>query len=571
MITILDEPQNTPVDAVASVDPKGVPVPVTDCFRWCLQLDDADAVVTVGTAATVVVSFPNSTVVVSPGTPFKIWGYDFTVDNSTNFTANSFKTVTLGRTTAANFAGMIRGNLFFAKETTVTITDTGTAFVVTVTWNDCREQPNFTEAAMDFLAVEATGATVTYANGVSPVYVDGVKVVTQLIYNSDLNTPVAVSEFEGHEVDRLCDSVAPVCIDYRSDIEGQLHTILPELDINSFTTQEENAESLMKVFQLNYGWMYREDCVAKSGTFMQSGYVVGVNAAFPINDPYGMRRYWFNHPDEYPPGQTLQKFLTTQPQGIRLCENSYSWLWMTNNFSELYGADYKLRARYIVYLNNGVISSHLVTISDSVSDPNQWFYPVCFNVSPGRVIELRTGLPTPSNFDYYTVQVVVTEPDNTILDTATELLKFVKIGCDCGTTTDIYFLTPAGGYSTMVVETLSKSVVREGAEVNLYAPCAWNFEQRNKQGGRTLVNLRNYERQTIRATALSNTEESRQWFEDFVLSPVKFIKDTAPNYDFARKIIVDPGTVEISVNGDALELTATIYTQDINVQNPANQ
>ncbi|MCL5460074.1 hypothetical protein M3M33_15665, partial [Loigolactobacillus coryniformis] len=84
-------------------------------------------------------------------------GYDFTVVNSVAFTSNSFKTTTLGRTTAANFAGMIRGNLFFGRAATVAIVDTGSAYVVTVTWNDCREQANFTGAAMNFLGITATG------------------------------------------------------------------------------------------------------------------------------------------------------------------------------------------------------------------------------------------------------------------------------------------------------------------------------------------------------------------------------------------------------------------------------
>ncbi len=571
MITILEEPQTTPISGISSTDPKGVPVPVTDCARWCLQLDDADVVTTAGGFATVVVSFPTTTTVVSPGTPFKIWGYDFTVNNSVNFTSNTFKTVTGGRTTADNFTNMIRANFFFAREVSVVLVDTGSAFVVTITWNDCREQANFTSAAMSFLALTATGATPSYTNGVSPVYIDGVKVVTQLIYNSDLNTPLAVSELEGHDVDRLCDSGAPVCVDYRTDIEGQLQAILPELSPTSFTTAIENSQSLMKVFQLNYGWVYREDCAVKSGTFTRSGFVVGINAAFPINDPYGMRRYWYNHPDGYAPGQTLQKFLTTQPSGVRLCDNSYAWLWLTNNFSEVHGLDYKLRARYVVSLGSGVVSSHLATINDSATDLNKWYAPVCFNVSPGKVEELRAALPSPSNFDSYTVQVVVTDSDNNILETVTELVKYLKIGCDCSVTTDVYFLTPAGGYSTMVVEVSETSITREGTEVNLYSPCAWDFDTRNKQGGRTLVNLRNYEKKTIRATALSNTDADKNWFQDFVLSPVKYIKETSAGYDFARKIIVDPGTVVIRTVGDALELSATVYMQDINVQNPANQ
>lgn len=567
MITVLTEPQSTPVDAIASVDPKGVPVPVSDCFRWCLQLDDADAVTTAGTNATVVVTFPYSTVVVSPGTPFKIWGRNFTVDNSVNFTANTFKTLTLGRSTASNFAGMIRGNLFFARAATVTIVDTGSTYVVTITWNECREQSNFTEAGMDFLAVEATGATVDYDNGVSPVYIDGVKVVTQLIYNNDLDTPLSVSEFEGHEVDRLCDSVAPVCIDYRIDIEGQLHTILPELSIDSFTSMEDNAQSLTKVFQLNYGWIYRENCVAVSGTFMRSAYVVGINAAFPINDPYGMRRYWFNHPDGFPTGQTLQKFLTSQPSGIRICEDSYSWLWLTNNFSETFGADYKLVASFNVYFEGDLVGGTDFVIMDSSVDPNLWFYPICFNTSPGHVSDITTI----EFYDYYTVRVVLTDLEDEPIASVTELMKYVKIGCDCNKATDVYFLTPQGGYSTLLVDIVSQSVTREGTDVNLYVPCSWDFDTQNKQGGRTLVNLRNYETRTIRASALSNNKENIDWFQDFILSPVKFIKETNGEFEFARKIIIDPGTVEITTTGEFAELTATIYLPDISVQNPANQ
>lgn len=573
MINIIDEPLSTPVDAIASIDPKGPPVPVTDCFTWCLQLDDADSVVTAGTFATVAVSFPYSTVVVSPGTPFKIWGRDFTVNNSVSFTATSFKTVTLGRTTAANFLNMIRANLFFARDSTAQIVDTGSAYVVTITWNDCREQANFTGAGMVFTGIEATGATVTYSNGVSPVYVDGVRVVTQLIYNSDLNTPVSVSEFEGHEVDRLCDSVAPVCINYRSDIEGQLHTILPALNKTSFVTMEDNAQSMMKVFQLNYGFMYRENCVSKSGTFMRSAYVVGINAAFPQNDPYGMRKYWFEHPDGFPPGQSYQKFLTTQPSAIRLCDSSFHWLWLTNNFSQTYGADYKLVARFTVYKDDVYLDFYDKVIFDSATDPGEWFYPICFNASPSHVSYLRLldGVVNPDSFDYYTVEIQLTDLDDIVLDTVTESLKVVKIGCDCSKMTDVYFLTPAGGYGTLPVETLSESIVREGTEVNLYVPCSWDFEQKNKEGGRTLVNIRNYERRSIKITALSKVESSRQWFKDFINSPVKFIKETNRNYNFARKIIIDPGTVEIYAAGDFLEMTANIYLSDINVQNPANQ
>jgi hypothetical protein len=123
----------------------------------------------------------------------------------------------------------------------------------------------------------------------------------------------------------------------------------------------------------------------------------------------------------------------------------------------------------------------------------------------------------------------------------------------------------------MVVEVVDQSVTREGTEVNLYVPCAWDFDKTNKQGGRTLVNLRNYETKTIRASALSNSKESIDWFQDFILSPVKFIKEVSGDVEFARKIIIDPGTVQISSAGEFAEMTATVYLSDISVQNPANQ
>lgn len=567
MITILSEPQNTPVDAVASVDPKGVPVPVTDCFKWCLQLDDADAVTTAGIFATVVVSFPNTTTVVSPGTPFKIWGRDFTVNNSINFTSTSFKTVTLGRTTASNFADMIRANLFFGRETTVTINDTGSAYVVTITWNTCREQPNFTPAGMSFLGVTATGATATYTNGVSPVYVDGVKVVTQLINNDGLDNPVPVSEFEGHEPDRLCDSVAPVCVDYRTDIEGQLYTILPELTLTSFTTPEQNGQSLMRVFQLNYGWMYREDCVSKSGTFMRSGYVVGINAAFPPNDPYQMQKYWYGHPDEFEPGQIYVKFLTSQPPKMRLCLDSYAWLWMTNNFSQEFGGEYILRHEMRAYKNGSSVAFLAENLNDGSEESNFWYNPYCLNVSPGRFAD--NGFS--GTFDYYITRVLV---QNLTLDETyaeTEVLTYYVDNCNCATMTDIYFLTPPGGYATLPVQIISEEVNTDGTEVNLYMPCEWDFEKRNKQGGRTLVNLRNYQRKTVRASLLGLSGTDRRFFQEFVMSPSKYIKESKGAYDWARKIIVDPGTVQIFENGDNLEMTATVYFSDIQVQNPASQ
>lgn len=573
MITVTSEPYSVPIGSAITVE-KPPPVPVSDCIRWCLQLDDADGVTTAGTYATVVISFPGTITVPADGTEFTIWGRVFTVDSSSDFTSMSFKAVTGGLTTALNFAQMINGNIFFARA--VEVDAVGIApTVITLTWRECREQSNFGTAGMDLDVFTAMGGSGTATNGVSPVYVDGLKVVTRVGFTPGASITLAdyepVTVFEGLEPDKLCDSVGEVCVDYRGDIAAGLYTVMPELGTDTFVESEVNGETMMRPLQLEYGWTYREDCVSKSGTFRRSDVVVAINAAFDRKDPYGMRWYWYNHPDGFPPDQSTQKFLTTQPYGTRVCFNSYVWLWMCNNYQSDWGANYKLRARYVAYKKDvGYQTAYVVDINNpGAGDGNNWYQPVNFNVSPQIVLDNVAGM-TEANLEFYEIQVVVTDASNVVLANGSDYIRFVPEACGCDTT-DVYFLTPAGGYSTMIVDVVRRDVVPEGNEVNLYVPCNWSFEDKNSKGGRTLVNLRAYEQIEITAKGLSNKEEDRNWFKHFCISPVKFIKETVDGVEVKRKIIVDPGQVNIYEAGGVVNLSATCYFQDIPVQSPSNQ
>lgn len=568
-ITLTSEPQSTPLDSTAATDPKGVPVPVSDCFKWCMQLDDADAVLTAGVLPTVTVTFPAIPTVPANGTEVKIWGRVFTVNNASNFTGTSFKVTTFGAFTAIYFSQMISANLFFARAVTVAVAQVATDWVVTITWNECREQSNFTGAGMDFTAITAAGGSGAYVNGVSPIYADGLRLVTQLGIATDATSDFStISEFEGHEPDRLCDSVAPVCVNYADDIKGLLYTIFPPLGWETFTESVDNGRSLMRPFSIKYGWMYRDNCVSQSGTFMQSGFVVGINAAFDQSDVYGMRKYWANHPDGLPDGQDYIKYLTTQPYGIALCPTSYAWLWLTNNYSETVGASYKLRAVFTVYKNGVGIGTFTETINDSALDGNSWYQPVNFNVSPERIFDLIRPL---DDFDYYEVQVIVTNAANVPIETGTERLRYSLLrGCGCNTT-DVYFLTPVGGYGTIVMDIVTEQVVREGTEVNLYQPCEWSFEKRNQQGGRTLINLRNYKRLSLRAASIGNSQAERDWFTHFANSPIKYIRQIVDGVEVAVKVIIDPDTLDVYDNNGQLELTVNAYMPDMGIQNPSNQ
>lgn len=570
MITVISEPYSVPITTTTGAD-KMPPVPVSDCLRWCLQLADADGVTTAGTFATVAVTIPLTCTIPANGTVLTIWGKNFTVQSGNDFTSTSFKVVTSGLQTAQNFIQMLNGNLFFSRAVTYALTVPG-SLLVTITWNECREQSNFGAPGMIFTAITALGGSAVATNGVSPVYVDGLKIVTRVGIIPDASITLSdfkpISVFEGMEPDKLCDSVGDVCVDYIDDVSTQLHTILPALTSTSFSTSDQNGETMCQPIQLEYGWTYRADCVSQSGTFMRSDVVLAINAAFDSKDPNGMRKYWYDHPDGFPVGQTYQKYLTTQPFGIRICTISYAWLWMTNNFQSTFGGTYRLRATFTGYKNAVGVGTFTKTIHDSSIDSNKWFQPVNFNISPVMVLD---GLHlTASQVDYFEVQVSVTNMSNGVLQVATEKLRYVINSCGCDTT-DVYFLTPAGGYSTMIVDVVSRDIVQEGSEVNLFIPCEWSFEEKNAKGGRTLVNLRQYEKIEIVANALNNNDADRTWFEHFRISPVKFIKETVDGVDVKRKLIVDTGSIKIYESGDSLTLSASCYLQDIPLQNPSNR
>ena len=564
MITIESQPLNI---ATTSTTPKAPPVPVSDCWRWCLQADDADTLDTAGAKATLVVTFPTTPTVPANGSVFKLWGYDFTVQDSSDFTAQSFKVTTSGLATSLNFANMLTANLFFNRAVKIAITISG-GFVVTVTWNECREQPRFTVADMVFTALTAAGATSTATNGISPVYVDGFKLITRLGRYVDATSEfLPVGQFSGSSPDFQCDTTGPVCVDYAIDAQSQLYTELPELDIDSFISAIQLGRSLMRLFSLEYGWLYRENCQAKSGTIKKSNIVLGINAAFDLDDPYQMRRYWYDHPDGFPSGQSVVDFLTTQPKTQEVGVNSFVWLWMLNNWQVDFGT-YKLVARFILYKKDGTSETFTHVINDPATMGSAWYQPVNFNVSPGFVYDNAPTF-TPEQIVYYEVQVVGMDTGlTTTLFNASEYLTFIPI-TECNGFTDIYFLTSPGGISTLPVVVTKIETEQEAGTVNLSIDCNTDRLTRASVGGRTMTNIRSYNKYTFECYG-KRTDEFTRWFTDFKKSPQRWIKvyekpvtNSGISLPMAKKMIVDPGSIETFINDGALTLRGTGYTFDI--------
>ena len=568
MITVNEQP---PSIASLSSTPKAPPVPLSDCWKWCLQPDAADAVATAGSRATVVVTFPASTSVPADGSALKIWGYDFTVDSSTDFTANTYKATTLGLTTVINFSLMLQANIFFNRAVTMEVTISGSDFVLTITWNECREQPRFSAENMDFdPGITGTGGSAVATNGVSPEYVEGFQIITRLMGRFGNNNFLGISKFVGIQPDKQCDTVGEVCVEYAGDAATQLYTDLPELTSTSFISAIQGGNSLMRIFALEYGWIYREDCGGKSGTIKKSGYVLGLNAAFDIDDFYGIRRYWYGHPDKFPDGQYVPDFLTTQPKSIPLCWDSFKWLWLLNNWQEDFGL-YNLKARFVITRTDGTLEFIEHIIDNPSTSGSSWAMPINFNVSPQFVLD-NAVTSNKQNILFYEVQVVgVDQTTGDALFDASEYLRFEPKGC-CDGTTDVYFLTPAGGIGTVVVQIDEIETIQDSTEINLQQSCGGDRIERAKYGGRTLANRRSYQQVSFSISAKNSTEWQR-WLKHLRASPQHWIRlnsEPATNggasEPFAKKLLLEPGSVKTFVNGQSIEFKATGYLADIPTQ-----
>lgn len=566
MINVNEQPYAIP-DFSNSTD-KMPPVPLSDCIQFELQPEAADVVVTDGVKATVTITIPATCTVPANGTAFKIWGRSFTVNNATTYTSTSFKVETVGLLTAFNFANMVNANLFFNRSVTMATTSgPGGSYVITITWNECREQSRFTASDFNLTVFTTIGGSGAFANGVSPVYTEGYQVITRAgVWQDATSEFKGLTVFEGMTPDRNCTGSEVVKVAINNSVEQMLYVSMPELSNSSFIGRVQNGRSLMRLFSLEYGWTYRDNCQAQSGTIVRSDRVLCIFASFN-DDPYGMRRYWPNHPDGLPPGQTVIEFLTTQPKAHELRMDSYAWLWMCDNWQKEYSG-HRLMARFSLYKKGtpGVFEQFTAILETGGS----WYQAICFNVSPGYVIANAPTI-TADNLEAYEVAVFGIEAGNTtVLFNATEYLKY-NISPRCSQSeTDLYFVTPAGGISTQVVDVDIREIDIDGQEVYINQPCEWGYSQRAASGGRRIANIRAKEQVTITCRLVPN-DTTRRWYQHIKTSPSHWLKtkDQAGN-PIAKKLIIDPGSVRIKDGSGLIELRLTGYFNDLNTQSGMN-
>ena len=529
------------------------PIPVSDCLQWCMEPDDADVVATSGSGAFVQIVFPSTFTVPANGTTFKIWGQTFTFNTVFDYTATSFDADGEANPARNNFARMIEANLFFRRAVIVHRTNLDT---VLISWLNCEPQANFTGANLDLSAFTGFGATVTSAQGVSPVYVPGYKMTVQLmklIGNTRNNAWRAISALAGLEVKKTCSGAAAMCVNLMAEARKTLYTPMP--DLTDTSEIDPQVQTMMGRFLLAYGWVYRtEDCQTQTGTIRQSDEALLINSAFPSEDPDGITPYWYEAG-----GGTPIRFLTNQPETLSVAPDSKAWCWLTCNWLNDLPTFALLRLRFVVYEVGG--GGGIFTVD---YQPCEWWQVKHFNVSVGRVLTL-SGL-TIAELESYWVQVIPVTSAGVPVHVGTEYLKY-KVDKQCQDSTDVYFVTPPGGIGTMLVQIMEEEVEQTGNEICMDIPCGTSLSEISKYGGRSLSNIRAFERVTVRAVDDEN-EESVAYFKSFKASTERWIRVASGSGWAAKKFIPETGSVKVFQQGGRIELVATGYLADIPLQNP---
>lgn len=534
-----------------------------------MQADAADGIDSVGGKAIVQLTIPGTCTVPANGAGFTIWGHLFTVNSATPFTSNTVKVDTIGLTTLLNLIDMFQANYYFNVAVTTSWAIVGPNFVLTLTWNECREQPRFAPETMVFTAITSLGGSGSYTNGVSPVYKDGFKIATRLGVwlptsgVNELNTLQfrSISKFNGIEPDKACTTLGTACSTYADDAATQLATYLPALDLLGTV---ESAE-IMKLFSLEYGTVSRASCVPVSGTFKKSNVVLGINSVFDLADQYQMRRYWPNHPQGLPPGKSVVSFLTTQPSSIPVYQDSFCWLYLLTNY-QLTTGTHIFKIRFVCYKADGTLA---IVTNNGFTDPALWYKAHRFDVSPKKVLTLAAGAGvTAANLLHYDVQVVIETNDGSVSINASDYVRYTTIPSCGNAETDLYFKVTTGAVGTVAVRIDEVEQTRaDEIVVDVNAPCIGTRHVKAAQSGRTIVSLRNYKKVYMSFNAPNNEEWSR-WVQDLQQSTEHWLRNKQngngdnSSLGYAERLIVPSGAISTMPYGEGIRVTISGYLQD---------
>lgn len=557
-MTITDQP---------AIYPKAEPV--SGRLAWTLQPDVSDVLDTIGSKATVQVTFP-STGVTPPanGTEFTIWGHVFTFDDTVAFTKSSFKAVTSGNTSGINFKEMLRANFFFAK-TAITNGPSGFRDTIII-WEDCGEQENFSGDAMDVTALEAAGATVTITNGVTAIKSNGYILQARLLKMDADGIYQPITKYEGFQPIINCSTVSGLTIDFMQEAKRTLYTQIPNLTVTDEQAIEQTT--MVGLFKIQFGWTYKDaNCQPISGDFQISDQVMVYNTVFDLEENWGMERFIFDwNGTGFSSIPKWPRWLTNKPERLALGTESFAWLWLSGAYNTAITPE-NIRLTFGVFYKNGTNEQRNLTYDFAA----EWQVHN-FNVSPKRLLSIFS-LSNLDNVSHYFVKAVAMDSLGFAIETVGWETYF-SVEQPCEETTDLYFLTPYGGIGTLYCDIVEKSINQQAQEICLDVPVMSTREETARYGGFMQNQIKNQEIVTLRCRR-NYTDDEVAYFKSFKTSPERWIQVAETGLDgsgqlynyIAKRFLVDPGGVQIFQEGDYVELIVSgKIGNEITVQNPSN-
>lgn len=526
--------------------PPAQPVALSDCFYWKLQPQPSDMFTTVGSKATVVLTFNANPSAPADGTQFTLWGQTLEVQSAQDSTPYSFKVYSGDANATINaFYAMLLSNYIFINATTVEVDYTTNT--INITWNDCGEQPNFAAAQMNFAPLSSV-LSANVNNGTTPVLRDNFKVLLRLWRNDIVGSNGGfVTAFEAVSPQGACSTPNVITFDAMPIARQMLMTRIPQIDSNAHPTVGHDGP--LQYFALFHGYTYNDGAEVRSGEFTSTVPRAVLNAYFEPNDAYKMRRFWPGAAGGYPPFQTHRKWLTSKPLYHHILRTSRAWMWyMVNEAIETIGT---LEARFVVDLGTSTPVHDVVV-------PNSQYGVNAVNVSPAYVASL-IGQPVESIKSYF-----VTVRNNGVQ--ITEATNFTMVDeCKPTAYTDVYFLGKYGGIETMAVEIIEEGVSQDAEEALTSIACGAGRFNLAAYGGRTLTGVRSF--QTFKLRALDNRPVALEFFRHMRASPQRWIRMTDDaGKPIAWKLLVDTGSITIKEAGGSVELLFSGKLNDAPIQ-----
>lgn len=440
----------------------------------------------------------------------------FTVNNSVQFTYNTFKANGSILQCAQNLMGAMQSNYWFEDFQFYLTSPGGVNWVINA-------QAMTPGEKADWVFAETLTNTVVLADANGSDVVLSRFAIWYRLYNEF--GPVTEMRFANVPFDAdFPQTSGRTAIDVESIVRGSLSVTPPNVE------QAAPARDLAQFgeFILRYGSV--EIDVNNNRVFgqsYQSTWFMAVNALFQHSEP----REFLNH---HPATIARVKWLTNRANSLSICSESYEWvnIWLDKN--KIVDQDFR-----VVYTFKNAAGATVNTLTENCIGNGVWVVPVG-PVNPS-VEAAITGDTT-----HYTIVVEALALDGNgdpaWITYSETLTRYLVPGCGCDGY-EFYFLEDKGSFRTLqfdYVEELREEVERETSAI----PIDWSItstpdRREFTEGGRDIVVKR--ADGVFVLTSQRITEKTRAMYEDFLRSRLVYMRSTSGSNDVIRKVIFEGG------------------------------